>query len=262
MKTALTIAGSDSSGGAGIQADLKTFSALGVYGETVICALTAQNTTGVSAIHAPPPEMAVAQLRAVCADIPPQAVKSGMLFSAPIIAALAEAYAELARGGPLAGVPLVVDPVMVASSGARLLEEEAVAALCRLWLPLATLLTPNIPEAEILASAPIRHLAEQEKAAQLLFSRFGAPVLLKGGHLDPIVDLLYDGRKLWHLPTEKIDTPHTHGTGCTLSAAITAYLALGLDLLSAVQKAKQYLAGAIANAPGLGGGCGPLQHHG
>jgi hydroxymethylpyrimidine/phosphomethylpyrimidine kinase len=224
---ALTIAGSDSGGGAGIQADLKTFQAFGVFGTTAITAITAQNTVGVRAIQKIDPEVVADQIRAVADDLKPAAAKTGMLADAPIIEAVAGAIRETGLGH------LVVDPVMVAKSGDRLLEEDAVSALATQLLPLSEVLTPNLPEAAILAGRPVETPADMRAAAEIL----------------------------WHEWQEaRLETRHTHGTGCTLSAAICAGLALGLSRVEAVQRARGYTRRAIETAPGLGKGHGPLNH--
>ena len=255
MRIALTIAGSDSGGGAGIQADLKTFAALGLFGTSVITAITAQNTVGVTAIHDVPLEVVAAQLDAVAEDLRPEAVKIGMLSSPAIVALVAERLRRHAMG------PVVLDPVMVAKSGDRLLKPEAVAALVRDLLPLATVLTPNLPEAEALLGRPVATLAEQEQAARDIAALGPSTVVVKGGHAaGDAVDVLFDGTKLRHFTAQRIATRHTHGTGCTFSSAIAGYLALGLAVPEAVAEAKRYLTGAIANAPGLGRGHGPVHH--
>jgi hydroxymethylpyrimidine/phosphomethylpyrimidine kinase len=258
----LTIAGSDSGGGAGIQADLKTFSALGAYGMSVITALTAQNTLGVAGVHPVEPRFVAAQLDAVCSDIGIDAAKTGMLFSAGVIRVVA------------AGVrrwrvrPLVVDPVMVATSGDRLLEEDAVAALIQDLLPLATVVTPNLPEAEVLARRAIADRDDLERAARAIAAHGAATVLIKGGHRavpgaseeGEANDWLWDGSSLHTIEGARIETTSTHGTGCTLSAAIAVRLAEGDDPLAACTAAKQYLAGALSGADPLGRGRGPVDH--
>ncbi|MEQ1857123.1 MAG: bifunctional hydroxymethylpyrimidine kinase/phosphomethylpyrimidine kinase [Longimicrobiales bacterium] len=252
---ALTIAGSDSGGGAGIQADLKTFQSFGVYGTSVITAITAQNTSGVSAVHAVPLADVRAQLDAVASDLHPAAFKTGMLATAELVGMVA---ADIRRHGLL---NYVMDPVMVATSGDRLLAEDAVVSLKRDLLPLAAVVTPNLHEAAILADMPVTSLVEMRIAAEQI-RRLGArAVLVKGGHLEQeAIDLLLDdtGERLWR--RHHIDTPHTHGTGCTLSAAITACLASGDSLVDSVDHAVRYVAKAIALAPGLGSGHGPINH--
>ena len=253
---ALTIAGSDSGAGAGIQADLKTFAAFGVYGLTVITAVTAQNTLGVRAVQEVDPEVVAAQLDAVAEDFPIGALKTGMLFSASLI--------ELVAGGierhRLA--PLVVDPVMVAKSGDRLLREDAVETLRSTLLPLARLVTPNIPEAEVLSGMRIRSLDDRVTAARRIIAFGAQAVVVKGGHAptDPVVDLLVDRESVSQFSAPRVATEHTHGTGCTFSASITAGLASGLSLTAAVAEARAYLSAALSRAPGLGHGHGPLQH--
>jgi hydroxymethylpyrimidine/phosphomethylpyrimidine kinase len=256
--TAMTIAGSDSGGGAGIQADLKTFHAHGIYGTSVLTALTAQNTRGVSAIHVLPPSFVVEQYVQVMTDIGTQAAKTGMLAEAGIIEALADAFAE----HPLPH--LVVDPVMISKAGSPLLEPSAIQALGERIVPLADLVTPNLHEAAALTGMKaIRDLAGMAEAAERIRALGARAVLVKGGHLpeeDEAVDLLYDGSKTLEFRAERLDQRHTHGTGCTYSAAITAGLARGLPLIDAVRRAKTYITEAIRTAPGLGSGVGPLNH--
>jgi hydroxymethylpyrimidine/phosphomethylpyrimidine kinase len=252
---ALTIAGSDSGGGAGIQADLKTFSALGVFGMTAITAVTVQNTKGVSGYEALSPETVGDQIRAVVTDIGVDAAKTGMLASSAIVDAVADAVAETR-------IPnLVVDPVFLSKHGHPLLDEDAVGALRRRILPLATLVTPNLHEAQGLAGFRVdsRHLMEQ--AAPAILAMGPAAVLVKGGHLegrDRADDLFFDGRDLDWIEGERIDTPHTHGTGCVLSAAIAAYLARGEALPSAVRLGKAFVTEAIRHALPIGQGIGPV----
>ena len=255
MRTALTIAGSDSGGGAGIQADLKTFAAHGVFGTSAITAITAQNTLGVSGVHVVPVEMVRAQIDAVIGDIGADAVKIGMLATAAIIDAVAGAIDELRLS------PVVLDPVMVAKGGSRLLEPDAIDAMRRL-LPRAAVVTPNLAEAEVLTGLAVREITSMEAAARALVGAGAGAALVKGGHLesDAIVDVLWDGRALHRFESRRIDTPHTHGTGCTLAAAIAAGLALGLSLQESVARAHRYVQAAIAAAPGLGKGHGPLDH--
>jgi hydroxymethylpyrimidine/phosphomethylpyrimidine kinase len=256
---ALTIAGSDSSGGAGIQADLKTFAALGVYGASAITALTAQNTRGVDAVHVVPPDFVLAQMKAVGRDLKVGAIKIGMLATSAVIAAVAEGL------GDFAGVPVVLDPVMVAASGAVLLDDDAVSTLRSRLLPLATLITPNLPEAAKLLDATAasneREMAEQ---AQKLKALGAEAVLIKGGHAKgaKAVDLLIDGAGEMRLEAPRVATNNTHGTGCTLSSAIAAELAKGAALREAVAKAKAYVTEAIAAADQLhiGNGRGPVHH--
>ncbi|MDR0440843.1 MAG: bifunctional hydroxymethylpyrimidine kinase/phosphomethylpyrimidine kinase [Candidatus Accumulibacter sp.] len=255
----LSIAGSDSGGGAGIQADLKTFAALGCYGMTAITALTAQNTRGVRSIHGVPPPMLRAQIDAVIEDIGAHAVKIGMLHTSEIVDVVAEAIDRHALRN------VVLDPVMAATSGATLIETEAVAALARALFPRADVVTPNLDEAALLAGRPLATPEDMESAAAALLQRGARAVLLKGGHLpgDTIVDLLVtaDGGK-YRMEAPRIDSPNTHGTGCTLSSAIAAYLALGMPLPQAVQRARDYVWQALrAGAPvRTGAGGGPLDH--
>lgn len=256
MNTVLTIAGSDSIGGAGIQADLKTMCAHKVYGMTVIAALTAQNTLGVQAIHTPPPEFVTAQIDSVFNDIFPDAVKIGMLANAAIIEAVADGLSKYKARN------IVLDPVMISTSNHRLLEEAAEKALVQILLPLADVITPNLPEAAVLAKMPQITTREQMlAAARKISSMTNAAVLVKGGHLDDCADdlLFADGTEHW-FSTPHIDTKNTHGTGCTLSSAIASNLALGHPLADAVRLSKEYITGALRNDPHLGHGNGPLNH--
>jgi hydroxymethylpyrimidine/phosphomethylpyrimidine kinase len=255
MRTALSIAGSDSSGGAGIQADIKTMSANGVYAMTAVTALTAQNTTGVTSILDSTPAFLSAQLDAVFTDIFPDAVKIGMVSSAELISVIAQKLRQYGARH------IVVDPVMVATSGSRLLREDAVEALKTELLPLAEVATPNIPEAEILADMPIRTPADMEAAARKISEQYGCAVLCKGGHdLNDANDLLWkDGAGYW-FNGRRINNPNTHGTGCTLSSAIAANLAKGMALEDAVRRAKEYISGALAAMLDLGHGRGPMNH--
>lgn len=255
MRTALSIAGSDSSGGAGIQADIKTMSANGVYAMTAVTALTAQNTTGVTSILDSTPAFLSAQLDAVFTDIFPDAVKIGMVSSAELISVIAQKLRQYGARH------IVVDPVMVATSGSRLLREDAVEALKTELLPLAEVATPNIPEAEILADMPIRTPADMEAAARKISEQYGCAVLCKGGHdLNDANDLLWkDGAGYW-FNGRRINNPNTHGTGCTLSSAIAANLAKGMALEGAVRRAKEYISGALAAMLDLGHGRGPMNH--
>ncbi len=255
MKTALSIAGSDPSGGAGIQADLKTFAAHGVYGMAAITAITAQNTLGVFAVEPVAVPLVASQLDAVFADIFPDAVKIGMIPDATAARAVAE---TLSRAGAR---NVVVDTVMVSSSGRRLLDEGGERALMALLFPRARLVTPNIPEAEALTGIAITDRDGMSRAARTLSSFTPGGVLLKGGHLEDAADdlLLVDGEEFWYR-SARIDTRHTHGTGCTLSSAIAANLARGLSLAEAVKEGKEYVRQAILAAPGLGRGNGPLRH--
>jgi hydroxymethylpyrimidine/phosphomethylpyrimidine kinase len=252
---ALTIAGSDPSGGAGIQADLKTFHQFGVYGMSVIAVLTVQNTEGVTSVDPLDPAYVEAQLRAVTEDIPPNAAKTGALGTAAIIETVA-LWAETIA------FPLVVDPVMVSKHGASLLGEDAAAALREKLLPRAALVTPNLAEAAALSGMDVHDISSMERAARHIATFGCGAVLVKGGHLDthPADLLLIDG-EVEILQSPRIETRHTHGTGCTLSAAITAGLAKGDSLAQAVRTAKAFIARAIMTAPGLGHGCGPVNHH-
>ena len=255
MKTALTIAGSDSSGGAGIQADIKTMTANGVYAMTAVTALTAQNTTGVTDILEATPSFLAAELDAVFTDIFPDAVKIGMVSSAELITVIAD---KLTQYG---AKHIVVDPVMVATSGSKLLRDDAIGALTERLLPLAEVLTPNIPEAEILAEMTIQSPADMETAARRISKRYGCAVLCKGGHdLNDANDLLWkDGCARW-FKGRRIANPNTHGTGCTLSSAIASNLAKGYGLDESVEKAKAYISGALAAMLDLGHGSGPMDH--
>jgi len=256
MRVALSIAGSDPSGGAGIQADLKTFHQFGVYGMAAITALTAQNTVGVSSVHVVPPEFLRQQLEALAADLPPHALKTGMLADVQLAATAADAIRAFGW------TPLVVDPVMIATSGDRLLSVDAEQVIRDRLLPLATLVTPNLDEASLLTGLEVRDVAQMERAGTVLLDSGAAAVLVKGGHLtdDLIVDLLVtpDGTRRFSHP--RIQSTSTHGTGCTLSAAITAGLAAGRPLEAAVEAGLEYVVRAIANAPGLGAGHGPVNH--
>ena len=255
MKTALTIAGSDSSGGAGIQADLKAMTMNGVFAMSAITALTAQNTTGVQGIFEVTPEFLAQQIDSVFTDIRPDAVKIGMVSSAELISVIAE---KLRQYG---AERVVVDPVMVATSGAKLLRDDAIQALTSQLLPLATVLTPNIPEAEILSGLTITDAAGMEAAARTISQRYGCAVLCKGGHqINDADDLLWrDGSGKW-FRGKRIPNPNTHGTGCTLSSAIAANLAKGYDLDRSVERAKAYISGALGAMLDLGRGSGPMNH--
>ena len=256
MKTVLTIAGSDCSGGAGIQADLKTMTAHGVYGMSVITALTAQNTMGVQGILSIPGEFVAKQLDSVFSDIRPDAVKIGMMSNVEIIEAVAERLKHYEFTN------IVLDPVMVSTSRHRLLEPSAEEALIRILLPMARILTPNLPEATVLAHRDdITNRDEMLEAAKVIATETGAAILVKGGHLsDCADDLLYDHGNVYWYSAPRIDTDNTHGTGCTLSSAIASGLALGMDLNTAVANAKEYITGALRNDPHLGHGNGPLNH--
>lgn len=256
MKTALAIAGSDPSGGAGIQADLKTMTLHGVYAMSVLTALTAQNTTGVFGIHEVPPDFLGQQLDAVLEDIPPDAVKIGMISSAPLVEVIAD------RLRAYQSPNIVLDPVMVSTSGSRLMETGAVTALKRQLLPLVDLVTPNIPEAEVLSGRAVETPQDMETAARTISETYGCAVLCKGGHrVNDANDLLCtkEGVLRW-FPGRRIDNPNTHGTGCTLSSAIAANLARGWDVSKAIQGAKNYLSQALADQLDLGRGRGPMNH--
>jgi hydroxymethylpyrimidine/phosphomethylpyrimidine kinase len=252
MKRVLTIAGSDSGGGAGIQADLKTITLLGGFGMSVLTALTAQNTTGVSAIQSVSADFVEAQLDAVLSDIGADTAKTGMLFDAPVIEAVANKLSAY-------GIDrLVVDPVMVAKGGDRLLIQEAIETLVRRLLPLALVVTPNVPEAEVLSKTSIHSEQDIQAAARIIYNMGPKHVLIKGGHLKgPARDVLFDGKDFTPYTKDRIDTPHTHGTGCTYSAAIATYLAMGLEMAKAVQKAKDFIHTAVRFAEPLGKGRGP-----
>jgi hydroxymethylpyrimidine/phosphomethylpyrimidine kinase len=260
MPTALTIAGSDSGGGAGIQADLKTFAAMHVYGTCAITAVTAQNTLGVTAWEPVSTELVIAQIEAVAGDLPPDAVKTGMLATAAIVEAVAAAI------GGLDLPNLVVDPVMIAKGGDRLLREDAVAAVKAHLLRLAEVVTPNIPEAEVLSGTSIKTVADMREAGRRIHALGARVVVVKGGHLsaeatgDLIIDVVCTPQEMFELRGRRIETRHTHGTGCTLASAIAAQLALGSGVEDAVREAREYLEGAIRHAPGLGAGHGPLNH--
>jgi len=251
----LTIGGSDPSGGAGIQADLKTFHQFGVYGEAVITLLTVQNTVRVERVDCVPAELVLAQLRAILDDIPPQAAKTGALGNREIVEALAAAAAEFP-------FPLVVDPVMISKHGQPLISPDAVAAVRELLLPRAFLICPNLPEAEELAGMPVRTVEDMGAAAKRLCEMGARAALVKGGHLQgSAVDVLFDGKERREFTAPHIETPHTHGTGCTYSAAIAAELSRGIALDVAVAHAKSYITQAIRSNPGLGHGSGPVNHY-
>lgn len=257
IKKALTIAGSDSGGGAGIQADIKTFQELDVYGMSALTAVTAQNTLGVHGVYPMDVEAVAQQIIAVAEDLTPDAVKTGMLFSDGIIqrvAALAEQFNWH---------NLVIDPVMVAKGGARLLQEEAVVAMRECLLPLATVVTPNIPEAEVLAQMNIKHFEDRKEAAVKLHNMGAKYVVVKGGHdmhSEELIDLVYDGEHFTELRGKRIDTRNTHGTGCTFSAAMTAELAKGCQPMDAIATAHAFIHAAVAGDLGLGRGHGPTNH--
>ena len=254
MKVALTIAGSDPSGGAGIQADLKTFQRFGVYGEAVVTLITVQNTVGVSRVECLDAGLVSDQIQAVLDDIPPGCAKTGALGNRAIIVAVARLAAGFA-------FPLVVDPVMISKHGAALLAQDAVEALRLELLPRAFLVTPNVPEAGVLAGIEVCDATSMREAATRIASMGARNVLMKGGHLagEPVDILLCDGQ-WFEFRGQRVDTRHTHGTGCTYSAAITAFLAQGFLLPDAVARAKDYIQEAIRSAPGLGRGCGPVNH--
>ena len=255
MKTALTIAGSDCSGGAGIQADLKTMTMNGVYAMSAITALTAQNTTGVRAIQESTPDFLKQQLDAVFEDIVPDAVKIGMVSSGGLIRVIAERLRYYGAKN------IVVAPVMVATSGSELMKTDAVSVLTRELLPLATLVTPNIPEAEVLSEQTVHTKEDMERVAKMIGDTYGCAVLLKGGHsINDANDLLYaNGNYKW-FSGKRINNPNTHGTGCTLSSAIASNLAKGYDLEISIQRAKDYISGALASMLDLGKGSGPMNH--
>ena len=255
MKTVLTIAGSDSIGGAGIQADIKTITMNGAYAMSAVTALTAQNTRGVTEILEAPPEFVEEQIDAVFKDIKPDAIKTGMVGSEDIICAVAnQLKARRVKN-------LVVDPVMVSTSGAKLMPKKAIAVLKEQLIPLATLVTPNIPEAEVISGIKIFSYNDLVKSAKAIAKKCGCPVLIKGGHrIEGADDILFVDGKIIKFTGERIDNPNTHGTGCTLSAAIATNLAKGFDLVSAVEWAKDYVTNAIAANLNLGKGNGPIQH--
>lgn len=256
VKLALTIAGSDSGGGAGIQADLKTFFAHGLYGMSVITSVTAQNTVGVFGVHDVPGEIIYLQLNAVFEDLLPDVVKIGMLSKKEIIRVVSEFLK--AKGF----VNVVLDPVMVAKSGAPLLEETAIESLKRDLLPISLVVTPNIPEAMRLTGRSVRNLSSMRDAAKLIVEEFGAKsVVVKGGHLEEApIDVFYDGKEFYEIPGERINTTNTHGTGCTFASAIASNIALGFDLLTSVLRAKRYVTGAIRKSYSIGKGFGPTNH--
>lgn len=254
----LIVAGSDSGGGAGIQGDIKTVTALGSYAATAITALTAQNTRGVFGVMAVEPAFVARQIEVVLSDLGADCIKTGMLFSAPIIDAVVRAFEKFARG-----IPLVVDPVMIATSGASLLEADARSFLELRLLPIASLVTPNAPEAEALTGLPVRSVEDMARAADVLLTKGASAVLIKGGHLPGahVYDLLRtaDGSERW-FDSPRIASRNTHGTGCALASGIAAGLARGLRLEDAVERARDYVIEAIRRAPNLGTGAGPLNH--
>lgn len=256
-RVALSIAGSDPSGGAGLQADLKTFHRIGVYGEAVVTLITVQNTRGVTRVEVLAPDLVLEQIHAVCSDIPPHAAKIGALGSQAVVEAVASAAQTFT-------FPLVIDPVMISKHGAPLIEKAAQQALAACLIPRAFLLTPNLEEATVLAGFSVTDIASMREAAEKLVSLGAKNVLIKGGHLDAdvVVDVLFEPQHGFHeFSTPRIATRHTHGTGCTYSAAITAELAKGARLRDAIGKAKEFITAAIRTAPGLGSGTGPLNHH-
>ncbi|BCB02614.1 bifunctional hydroxymethylpyrimidine kinase/phosphomethylpyrimidine kinase [Bacillus sp. KH172YL63] len=253
---ALTIAGSDSGGGAGIQADLKTFQELGSYGMSVISAVTAQNTTGVHGVYPVPVEGIIQQLDAIGEDLRPDGLKTGMLHSGEVIEAVSERIEHYGWNN------LVVDPVMIAKGGAKLLQDEAIRALKEKLIPLSTVITPNLPEAEVITGLTIRSLEDRKGAAKMLVEMGARSVVIKGGHAEDeqVVDLFYDGKAFEEMISPRIDTPHTHGTGCTFSAAVAAQLSKGMDLFDAVKTGKAFIRAAIENPLGIGSGHGPTNH--
>ena len=255
MYKILTIAGSDSSGGAGIQADIKTITAHKMYAMSAITALTAQNTTGVYGILEATPEFVANQLDCIFTDIYPDAVKIGMVSNSEIISVIAEKLKEYGAKN------IVVDPVMVATSGSDLMEGGAEDTLIKKLIPLATVVTPNIPEAEVLSGIKIESHDDMEKAAQIISEKATGAVLVKGGHLTETADdLIYHGGKSVWIKSERIENPNTHGTGCTLSSAIACNLAAGCDVEAAVRNAKEYISDALGAGLNLGNGSGPLNH--
>lgn len=255
MKTVLTIAGSDPSGGAGIQADIKTITVHGLYAMSAVTALTVQNTLGVSAVETVSTSLVAQQIDCVFEDIRPDAVKIGMLGSAAVIQAVAQRLRFYHTEN------IVLDPVMVSTSGHRLLDEQAIELLKQELFPLARVITPNLPEAEALCGFSVQNEMEMERAARFLSEQSGVAVLLKGGHLTGRADdLLYEGREAHWLSGERVSNPNTHGTGCTLSSAIACHLAQGEDLLKSVRQAKSYLTGTLKAGLNLGKGNGPLNH--
>ena len=256
MYKALTIAGSDSSGGAGIQADIKTMTMNGVFATCAITALTAQNTLGVTGIMDVSAEFLAKELDAVFTDIPPDAVKIGMVSATSIIETIAEKLIEYKAKN------IVLDPVMVATSGAKLISDDAIYALTEKLIPLATLITPNIPEAEVLADMKITSVEDMLSASKIISEKYNCAVLCKGGHsLNDSNDLLYSAGNYKWFNGKRIDNPNTHGTGCTLSSAIASNLAKGYDLETSIQRAKDYISGALNAMLDLGAGSGPMKHN-
>lgn len=257
MHTALTIAGSDSSGGAGIQADLKIMLANGVFGESVITALTAQNTMGVDAVLNVAPDFIEAQMKAVFTDIFPDAVKIGMTSSIETIEVIAAGLQKYKAKN------IVLDPVMVATSGSRLLEENAAQILMERLFPMADIITPNIPELEVIAGVEVKTKDDIVEASKAIFDKYGCPVLSKGGHFTDttkVYDYLWDGKNLTAFVTKRVDNPNSHGTGCTLSSAIASNLAKGSSLVEAVDKGKKYVTECLKAMLDLGHGSGPMNH--
>lgn len=255
MKKVLTIAGSDSSGGAGIQADIKTITAHKMYAESVITALTAQNTTGVFGIMEASADFVASQLDAVFEDIYPDSVKIGMVSNSEIIGVIAEKLKQYNAKN------IVVDPVMVSTSGCRLISEDAQSALCGTLLPLGTVITPNIPEAEVLSGISIKNENDMIDAAKIISKKYSGAILVKGGHLvNDAIDLLWENGSGRWFKSKRINNPNTHGTGCTLSSAIACNLAAGKSLDESIKNAKQYLCGALSSMLDLGKGSGPLNH--
>lgn len=255
MCTALTIAGSDCSGGAGIQADIKTMTAHGVYAMSAITALTAQNTTGVYGIMESTPDFLANQLDCIFTDIFPNAVKTGMVSSAALIDVICDKLIQYNAKN------IVVDPVMISTSGSKLLADDAMETLQKRLLPLAAVITPNLPEAQALCGIEVKNAEEMKKAAQAIYKKFGCNVLIKGGHtINDANDLLFDGQHYIWFYGERINNSNTHGTGCTLSSAIASNLAKGTDLKTAIENAKKYISGALADNMNLGKGSGPLNH--
>ncbi|MBO6037680.1 MAG: bifunctional hydroxymethylpyrimidine kinase/phosphomethylpyrimidine kinase [Acetobacter sp.] len=256
----LSIAGSDSSGGAGIQADIKTITALGAYASTAITALTDQNTLGIHDILPTPPDFIRAQIRSVIDDIGVDAIKTGMLGDSNTITAIAEEIKRAIDNHP--HLHIIVDPVMIAKGGTHLLQTDSITTVKNYLFPLASIITPNIPEAEQLTHKTITTISEMDTAARYLHETTGATILLKGGHLhgDQVVDILVNTHTLHHFTASRISSHHTHGTGCTLASALATYLAQGITLYDAVEQARLYVRNAILQAPQLGSGSGPLWH--
>lgn len=255
MKAVLTIAGSDSGGGAGIQADIKTMTMNGVYAMSAVTALTAQNTLGVSGVLEIPPGFLAEQIDAVFSDIRPDAVKTGMVSSSQLIEVIAGKLSEYEAKN------VVVDPVMISTSGSRLMQEEALESLKDMLLPLADVVTPNIPEAEVLAKVSIKNRIDMERAAVNIGERYGCAVVCKGGHsISDADDFLYDGERMIWFRGERINNSNTHGTGCTFSSAIASNLAKGFGLEESIERAKAYISGALASMLDLGRGSGPVDH--